>query len=134
MAEAMYSCTRIADSRCIVGTDAANGALAANREGAGDSSDEERGQGGPSQAEAEEDDDEERIEEEGQRHPGVLEDGECERCNWKQMRPMFEGEERVSKASAKDCNTGRGGDACSQSVGGYPLQELDTWRSGVPEG
>ena len=100
--------------------------LAANREGAGDSSDEERGQGGPSQADAEEDDDEERIDEEGQRHPGVLEDDETERYDWKQMRPIFKGEERVSETSAKDCNTGRGGNACSQSIGGYPLQELDS--------
>ena len=42
------------------------------------------------------------------------------------MRPMFEGEERVSKASAKDCDTGRGDNACSQSIGGYPLQALDS--------
>ena len=100
--------------------------LAANREGTCDSSDEERGQGGPSQAKAEEDDDEERIEKEGQRRPGVLEDGESEEHDWKQMRPVFEGEERVSKASAKDCDEGRGDNACSQSVGGYPTQEVDS--------
>ncbi len=47
---------------------------------------------------------------------------------------MFEGEEGVSKASAKDCNTGRGGNAGSESVGSYPLQELGTGRSGVREG
>ena len=47
---------------------------------------------------------------------------------------MFKGEERVSKTSAKDCNAGRGGHACSQSIGGYPLQKLDCRRRMMPEG